>query len=175
MLRLRIFPLVTLVSVAYASLSAGCGGAGAALQVAPYPGDRDASPRRLEALAREYENTYGCTETDTIRITGLAPGVYSAEGCSTPHDYILGCRPGPYGQICSWQALPDLAQQAAADMNCAADYLDFQVAGPGQRSVSGCGVQTTYALQCGGGCAWILSAPIQQASPSAAGAGSYTY
>ncbi len=174
MLRFHIVLLVTLVSLGLGSFSVGCGGTGAALQVQPYPGDREASSRRLEALAREYENTYGCTEADTIRITGLAPGVYSAEGCSTPHDYMLGCRPGPYGQICSWQALPDLAQQAAVDMNCAADYLDFQVAGRGQRSVSGCGLQTTYALQCSSGCTWILSAPIQQTSAPAA-AGPYTY
>lgn len=175
MARVRLLLGMALVSTACATLFPGCGSAGAALQIQPYPGDRDASPRRLEALAREYENTYGCTETDTIRITGLAPGVYSAEGCSPPRDYMLGCRPGPYGQICSWQALPDLASQAAADMNCAADFLDFQVAGPGQRSVDGCGLHTTYALRCGGGCAWVLSGPIQQGTTPPQGAGSYTY
>lgn len=159
------------------SLVAGCGGSGAALQIQQYPGDRDASPRRLESLAREFENTFGCTEADTIQITGMAPGVYNVQGCNAMRDYMLGCRAGGYaGQICSWQAIPDLAQQASIDMNCGPQYLDIQPAGPNQRSVDGCGFHAVYALQCGGGgCGWALAGRIEQTGPATQGGGSYTY
>lgn len=153
---------------------AGCGGGGgAALQVQPYPGDRDATPRRLESLAREFENTFGCTETDTIAIQGMAPSVYTVHGCSATRDYMLNCRPGPYGQICSWAALPDLAQQAAIDLNCAPQYVDVQPGVQGQRVVEGCGYRAVYMMRCAGNCTWVLSGPVQQAAPT--GAGSYTY
>lgn len=167
--RITLAALVTILS-----LVAGCGGGGAALQVQQYPGDRDASPRRLESLAREFENTFGCTEADTIVIRGMAPGVYAVQGCNAMRDYVLGCRPGPYGQICSWQAIADLAQQAAIDMSCGPEYLDIQPAGPNQRTVDGCGNRGMYVLQCaGGGCGWMLMGPIQPSAPAAGG--SYTY
>lgn len=173
----RISLVALSISLALSALVAGCGGAGAALQVQQYPGDRDASPRRLEALARQFENTYGCTEADTIQITGMAPGVYSVAGCNSANDYALGCRPGPYGQICSWNALPSLAQQAGIDMSCGAEYLDIQPAGPMQRVVQGCGFRGTYVLNCGGGaCSWTMMGPVQQVGPAqGAVEGAYTY
>ena len=150
--------------------TAGCGGAGAALQITQYPGDRDASPRRLEALAREFENTFGCTETDTIQITGIQPGIYNVQGCTGIRDYMLSCRPGPYGQICSWAALPDVAQQAAVDLNCQPAMLDIQLGAPNQRAVEGCGLRAVYMMSCGGGgCAWMMSGPVQQSTGVAGG------
>lgn len=158
-----------------AAVAAGCGGSGAALQITQYPGDRDASPRRLESLARTFENTFGCTETDTIQITGMAPGMYNVQGCNAMRDYSLGCHYGGYGgsQVCSWQALPDLAQQAAVDMSCQPAYLEMQPAGPMQRVAEGCGYRATYMLNCGGGgCAWTLAGRIEQVGPTQA-AGPY--
>jgi hypothetical protein len=149
-----------------------CGGARAALQVQPFPGDREATGRRLESLARTYENTFGCTETDTIVITGMSVGVYGVSGCNTQRDYMLSCRPGGgYGprMICEWQMMPDLAQQAAADMNCAADAIDFQNGGPGQRVANGCGFRAMYMLQCGGSCMWMLAGRIEQVGPTGGG------
>lgn len=165
------------ITLALGALAAGCGGSGAALAIQPYPGDRDASPRRLEALARQFESTYGCTETDTIQISGMAPGVYGVSGCNATADYALGCRPGPYGQICSWAALPSLAQRAGIDMNCGPEYLDIQPAGPLSRVVNGCGFRSTYTLNCGGGaCDWVLAGRIEQVGPATAtDQGSYTY
>lgn len=176
----RIALLALTLPLALGALAAGCGGSGAALQIQPYPGDRDASPRRLEALARQFENTYGCTETDTIQITGMAPGIYGVSGCNSSNDYALGCRPGPYGQICGWNALPSLAQRAGIDMNCGPEYLDIQPAGPMQRVVNGCGFRSTYLLHCGGGvCDWALNGRIEQVGPTTGATptdqGSYTY
>lgn len=165
-------------SLACGAALAGCGGgSGAALQITPYPGDRMASGRRLESLARTFENTYGCTEADTITITGMAPQVYGVSGCNASNDYMLQCRPGGYGQICEWQALPSLAQQAAIDMSCGPQYVDVQPAGPMQRSVDGCGFHAVYLLNCGGGgCVWSLAGRIEQTGPATTtGQGSYTY
>ncbi|UJR78775.1 hypothetical protein [Sandaracinus amylolyticus] len=158
------------------SMLVGCGGgARAALQVQQYPGDQ-ATPRRLESLAREFENTFGCTEADTISVVGMARDVYAVSGCNAMRDYVLSCRPGPYGQICSWVALPDLAQQAAIDLNCGPQYVDVQQGVQGQRVAEGCGYRAVYMMQCGGTCNWILSAPVMQATPTEqGGGGSYTY
>ncbi|AKF08608.1 hypothetical protein [Sandaracinus amylolyticus] len=160
------------------SMLVGCGGGGAraALQVQQYPGDYNASPRRLESLAREYENTFGCTEADSISIVGMGPGVYAVSGCNAMRDYMLGCRPGGYGQICDWTAMPDLAQQAAVDLNCGPQYIDVQLGVQGQRVAEGCGYRAVYMMRCGGTCSWVLSAPVMQATPTEqGGGGSYTY
>ena len=163
--------IALVLALALAS-AAGCGGAGAALQITQYPGDRDASPRRLEALAREFENTFGCTETDTIQITGIQPGVYNVQGCTGIRDYMLVCRLGGYAntQICSWAALPDVGQQAAVDLNCQPAMLDIQLGAPNQRAVEGCGLRAVYMMSCGGGgCAWMMSGPVQQSTGVAGG------
>lgn len=155
------------------SIATGCGGSGAALQISQYPGDRDASPRRLESLARTFENTYGCTETDTIQITGMSPGLYAVSGCNAMRDYMLTCHYGGYGgsQVCNWAALPDLAQQASAEMNCQPAYLEMTPAGPNQRIVEGCGFRAGYMLVCaGGGCAWQLAGRIEQVAQTTSGA-----
>ena len=167
--------LLSLTALLLAVLAAGCGGAGASLQIQPIVGDREATPRRLESLARTFESTFGCTEADTIQITGIVPGVYSATGCNASRDYVLGCRPGPYGQICDWQPIAGVTQQAGTDMNCAPDALDVQPGAQGQRVVEGCGFRAVYQLQCSGQCGWILASRIEQATPAGDAQGSYTY
>lgn len=178
----RIALVLALTSSLALAVVAGCGGgSGAALQLQPYPGDRAATPRRLESLARTFENTFACTEADTIQITGLAPSVYSVEGCTAIRDYSLSCRPGTsqYGprELCEWQALPSLAQRAGADMNCSPDAVDLQPGGPSQRIAEGCGYRAVYMLNCGGPvCDWSLASRIEQVGPVTGGApvqGSY--
>jgi hypothetical protein len=164
------------IATALAIPSAGCGSAGASLRIQPIAGDRDATPRRLESLARTFESSFGCTEADTIEIVGIVPGVYSATGCNASRDYILGCRPGPYrGQICDWQPIVGVTQQAGADMSCAPDALDVQPGAPGQRVVEGCGFRAVYQLQCAGQCGWILASRIEQSTPGGAAQGPHTY
>ena len=168
--------IVVLAFLSVLHAVAGCGaGSGAALQIRPYPGDRQASGRRLQALANLFEQDFACRETDTITIEGLAQGVYAVSGCNGARDYMLGCRAGGYsGQICNWAALPDLSQQAAIDLNCGAEYLDVQSLAPGQRSVDGCGYHATYALTCRGGCTWQLAGRIVQLPSQPGAAGAYT-
>src|SRR5690349_9598648 len=75
--------LLVLLARALPSTVAGCGGgSGAALTYSVFPGDRVVTGRRLEGLARTFENSYGCTETDTINIVGLAPQTYNVDGCA---------------------------------------------------------------------------------------------
>ncbi len=170
--------LATLVTLIVAgSLLPACGGGSTAMRFQPFPGDRDVRGRRVESLARDYENTFPCAPGDVIDIRGLASHVYSAQGCSGRRDYILECRPGGYGQICSWQAIADLAGQAAVDMNCTPEAIEYEDVGPSVRRVSGCGYQAMYQLQCGGGgCGWIASSRIEQVGPvQQGGGGAYTY
>lgn len=147
------------------SAVAGCGRA--ALQITPCPGDREASPRRLEALARTFERSFGCAVTDTIQITGMAPGVYTVLGCEAIRDHLLGCRPGGYAApIRNRAPVPDLGDQASVDMNCAAQCLEQTPGGPMQRAVVECGLHATYVLHCGGsGCGWTLAGPVAPLDP----------
>lgn len=164
--------LLTLLALALTSI-AGCGGgSGAALAYHVFPGDRVVNGRRLEALARTFENTYGCTETDTISIVGLAPQTYNVDGCAHTADYQLACRPGRGGygprEICEWEELASLAQQAAADFRCDAQSIDQQIVQGPTRVVSGCGYQATYEMRGGG---WVLYGRIEQVGPVTGGAG----
>ncbi|MFN7696358.1 MAG: hypothetical protein ACK6CU_12250 [Deltaproteobacteria bacterium] len=154
--------------------SAGCGGgtaSGAALQVSIHPGDRGVvNGRRLESLARQFEQQYPCTAADTISIQGVAPQTYSAEGCGHMVVYQLQCRPGVYGQICDWGPIvEDLMARAAVDMSCRADAMDMQPAQGMGRSVMGCGYAATYILQCQGMCSWQLASPVAQVGPMTGG------
>lgn len=155
-----------------ALVAPGCGGGtAAALNATVFPGDRLVNGRRLESLARQFETEYGCTETDTITIAGLAPGVYNVDGCAHTRDYQLQCRPGAYGQICEWIAFEDLSVHAARDFGCDAAALDIQVTTPNTRTVSGCGFRANYMMQCAGSCAWMLVGRIEASGPGVAPVG----
>jgi len=152
-----------LLAIALGSVFAGCGGgSGAALSYNVFPGDRIVNGRRLESLARTFENNYGCVETDQITIVGFAPQTYNVDGCNHTSDYVLQCRPGGYGQICEWEELASLAQQAATDMRCDAAAIDQQVTQGFTRVVSGCGYQATYQFNRG---RWMLAGRIEQVGP----------
>lgn len=154
----------SLFALVLSSVAAGCGGgSGAALTYHVFPGDRVVNGRRLESLARTFENNYGCTETDTIAIVGIAPQTYNVDGCNHTSDYQLACRPGGYGQICEWEELASVAQQAAQDFRCDAQSIDQQITQGLQRTVSGCGYQATYTLQ---GAQWVLYGRIEQVGPT---------
>ncbi len=164
--------LVTLLALALLSIVAGCGGgSGAALSYHVFPGDRVVNGRRLESLARTFENSYGCVETDTIAIVGLAPQTYNVDGCAHTADYQLACHMGGYGgrqQICDWEELASLAMQAAADFRCDAQSIDQQIVQGPMRVVSGCGYQATYEMQ---GAGWVLYGRIEQVGPVTTGGG----
>jgi hypothetical protein len=161
--------LLLLLALALPSIIAGCGGGtNAALTYHVFPGDRVVTGRRLEALARTFENSYGCTETDTIAIVGLMPQTYNVDGCAHTSDYQLACRPGGYGQICEWEELASLAQQAAADFRCDAQSIDQVIVQGPTRQASGCGYQATYQLQ---GATWVLYSRIEQVGPITSGTG----
>jgi hypothetical protein len=154
----------------------GCGGgtaSGAALQVSIYPSDRGVvNGRRLESLARQFEQQYPCTATDTISVQGVAPQTYSVEGCGHMVVYQLACRPGVYGQICDWNPMvEDLMARAATDMSCQPDAMDMQPAQGMGRTVMGCGFAGTYILQCQGACSWQLASPIAQVGPATGATG----
>ena len=155
---------------------AGCGGGTrAALNATVFPGDRIVTGRRLENLARTFETEYGCVETDTITITGLAPGVYNVDGCAHMRDYQMQCRPGAYSQICEWIAFEDLGTHASRDFGgCDPSALDIQITSPNTRAVTGCGLRANYMVQCAGSCGWILMGRIEPAG-AAVGGGGYTY
>ncbi|MFO0709894.1 MAG: hypothetical protein U0353_08650 [Sandaracinus sp.] len=155
---------------------AGCGGgtaSGAALQVSIYPSDRGVvNGRRLESLARQFEQQYPCTAEDTISVQGVAPQTYSAEGCGHMVVFRLQCRAGVYSQICEWSPMAeDLMARASTDMNCSPDTMDMQPASGMGRSVMGCGLSATYVLQCQGACVWQLASPIAQVGPATGGGG----
>lgn len=174
-----------LLAVSLGSLVAGCGAPGAALRVTPYPGDRYVNGRRLETLARDFERQYGCTEEDTIVVTGIASQIYNVDGCNHTRDYQLVCGASRgyagYGSgvRCDWQAFEDLSVRAGTDFNCDPATIDIQVSSPQMRLVSGCGYQATYQLDCSrGSCGWALATRIEQAGPQVQqvqGGGSYTY
>ncbi len=154
----------------------GCGGgtaSGAALQVSIYPSDRGVvNGRRLESLARQFEQQYPCTATDTISIQGVAPQTYSAEGCGHMLVYQLACRPGVYGQLCDWVPVADdLMTRAAQDMSCQPDTMDMQTTPGGARTVMGCGYTASYVLQCQGMCAWQMVGSLQQTGPATGATG----
>jgi hypothetical protein len=164
--------LVVLLALALPSIVAGCGGgSGAALTYHIFPGDRVVTGRRLEGLARTFENTYGCTETDTIAIVGIASQTYNVDGCAHTADYQLACRArggGGYGprEVCEWEELGSLAMQAASDFRCDAQSIDQQIVQGPTRVVSGCGYQATYQLQ---GPTWMLYSRIEQVGPVTTG------
>ena len=160
----RTLSLALLALGLFSMLAPGCGGgSGAALRYTMFPGDRMVNGRRLESLARTFENSYGCTATDTIQIVGFVSQAYNVDGCGTTSDYMLSCRPGGYsGQICEWQELASLAQQAASDFRCDAASIDQQVSQSPQRLVTGCGYQAMYQFN---GQAWMLYGRIEQVGP----------
>jgi hypothetical protein len=163
--------LLLALALALPSIVAGCGGgSGAALTYHIFPGDRVVTGRRLEALARTFENTYGCVETDTIAIVGVGPQTYNVDGCAHTADYQLACRPrsGGYGprEVCEWEELSSLAQQAASDFRCDAQSIDQQIVQGPMRTASGCGYQATYQLQ---GASWVLASRIEQVGPVTTG------
>lgn len=164
----RLTSLLVLALGALAILAPGCGGgSGAALSYHVVPGDRIVNGRRLENLARTFENNYGCVETDTITIVGFLPETYNVDGCGHVSDYVLMCRPGGYsGQICEWQELASLAQQAASDFRCDAAAIDQQVSQGPSRVVTGCGYQATYQYNRG---QWMLYGRIEQVGPVTTG------
>ena len=169
---------ISLLAIA-ASLLAACGGgtaSGAAMQVSIYPSDRGTvNGRRLESLARQFEQQYTCTAEDTISVQGVAPLTYTAEGCGHMLVYQLQCRPGVYGQICDWLPVADdLMTRAATDMSCTPDTMDMQPAAGMGRTVMGCGYTATYVLQCQGVCAWQMSGPLQQTGPTTGGGNTVT-
>lgn len=161
MTRLTSFALL-LLSLALFVLPGCGGGSGAALSYHVFPGDRIVNGRRLEALARTFENNYGCVETDEITIVGFAPQTYNVDGCSHTSDYVLQCRAGGYSQICEWEELASLAQQAATDFRCDAAAIDQQVTQGLARTVNGCGFQATYQYDRG---QWMLLGRIEQVGP----------
>ena len=151
---------------------AGCGGgSGAALSYHVFPGDRMVNGRRLEALARTFETNYGCVETDEITIVGFAPQTYNVDGCGHASDYVLQCRAGGYTQICEWEQLADLSQQAAADFRCDAAAIDYQVTQGFVRTVDGCGYQAQYQFDRG---QWMLLGRIAQVGPVTTGTATTT-
>lgn len=165
MTRLTSLLLVTLALAT--SAIAGCGGGPtAALSYNIFPGDRIVNGRRLESLASTFENNYGCVETDHITIVGFAPQTYNVDGCGHTSDYVLQCRPGGGGygprEICTWEELASLAQQAATDMRCDAAAIDQQVTQGLVRTVNGCGYQATYQYDRG---RWMLAGRIEQVGP----------
>jgi len=144
----------------------GCGGgSGASLSYHVFPGDRMVNGRRLESLARTFENNYGCVETDEITIVGFAPATYNVDGCGHASDYVLQCRAGGYSQICEWEQLADLNAQAAVDFRCDAAAIDYQVTQGYTRTVSGCGYQAQYSFERG---QWMLIGRIEQVGPPTA-------
>jgi len=162
------------VMVIAASLLGACGGgtaSGAAMQVSIYPSDRGTvNGRRLESLARQFEQQYTCTAEDTISIQGVAPLTYTAEGCGHMLVYQLQCRAGAYTQICEWLPVADdLIARAATDMSCQPDTMDMQPAAGMGRTVMGCGYSATYVLQCQGMCMWQMSGALQQTGPVGGG------
>ncbi len=165
--------LLTIVALALPTVAAGCGGgSGAALSYHIFPGDRVVTGRRLESLARTFENTYGCVATDTIEIVGLMPQTYNVDGCARTADYQLAChaRTGGYGprEVCDWEELASLSQQAAMDFRCDAQSIDQQIVQGPMRTVSGCGYQATYQLR---GPQWVLAGRIEQIGPVTSGTG----
>ncbi len=166
----------SILALVLASLAVGCGGgtaSGAALRVVMYPSDRGTvNNRRLESLARQFEDQYACTATDTITVQGVASLTYTVDGCGHALAYQLQCHAGVYSQICDWMPVADdLMTRAAADLNCQPDTMDAQLSGGLARTVMGCGLSATYMLQCAGTCAWQLAGPITQAGPEGTGAG----
>jgi hypothetical protein len=165
---------------ALSPMIAGCGGGTrAALTATVFPGDRAVNGRRLASLASQYENTFGCTEADTIVISGLAPSIYHVDGCAHTLDFQLSCHMGGYGgtqNICDWIAFEDLTVRAGVDFNgCDPAAVDLQVVGPTTRLATGCGYRATYTVQCGGAsCTWVLSSRIE-ADSGGAGGGADTY
>ena len=172
---LRSSFLIALVgSLSVASM--GCGGSGAAMRFQPFPGDRMVTSRRADSLARTFEQTFPCAEGDTIDIRGMAAQVYAVSGCNGRADYMLSCRPGAYGQICSWEMVASLAAQAAVDMNCGAEYIEYEDAGNMMRRATGCGFAAVYVQRCsGGGCGWALNSRVESTGGAAGGTGAYTY
>ena len=165
--------LLVLLTAALLSTLAGCGGgSGAALSYNIFPGDRAVTGRRLEGLARTFENSYGCTATDSIVIVGISPQTYNVDGCAHTSDYQLACRArsGGYGpsQVCEWEELASLANQAAADFRCDPGSVDQQIVQGPVRVVTGCGYQATYQMQGGG---WVLYGRIEQVGPVTSGQG----
>ena len=168
---------------------ASCGGGTrAALNATVFPGDREVNGRRLGSLAGQYEEAFGCTEADTITITGLAPAIYHVEGCAHMLDFQMIChtssRVGGYGRsnICDWIAFEDLTVRASADFNsCDPAAIDLQVVAPTTRLATGCGYRATYLIQCNGSnCVWVLNSRIEADSGAAGGGntgsgGGYTY
>lgn len=167
MTRLTSLVLLTL-SLAMLVLPGCGGGSGAALSYHVFPGDRMVNGRRLESLARTFENNYGCVETDEITIVGFAPQTYNVDGCGHVSDFVLQCRAGGYSQICEWEELASLAQQAANDFHCDPAAVDQQVTQGLSRMVSGCGYQATYQYDRG---QWMLVSRIEQVGPPPTGGG----
>ena len=166
MTRLTSLALVMLSLSPFALPGCGGGGSGAALAYHVFPCDRMVNGRRLESLARTFENNYGCVETDSITIVGFAPQTYNVDGCGHTNDYVLQCRAGGYSQICEWEQLPDLSAQAAADFRCDAAAIDYQVTQGYVRTVSGCGYQAQYGFERG---QWMLMGRIEQVGPVTTG------
>lgn len=162
MTRLTSFALLVLALALFVLPGCGGGGSGAALAYHVFPGDRMVNGRRLESLARTFEDTYGCVETDSITIVGFAPQTYNVDGCAHAADYVLQCRAGGYSQICEWEQLADLSAQAAADFRCDAAAIDYQVTQGYVRTVSGCGYQAQYQFDRG---QWLLMGRIEQVGP----------
>jgi hypothetical protein len=167
MTRLTSFVLV-LGSLALFALPGCGGGSGAALSYHVFPGDQVVTGRRLEQLARQFEDNYGCVETDTITIVGFAAQTYNVDGCGHITDYVLQCGySSGYsgyggGQRCTWEELANLAAQAATDFRCDAAAIDEQVTQGLARTVSGCGYQATYQYDRG---QWMLLGRIEQVGP----------
>jgi hypothetical protein len=168
-------------ALAFVLFVSACGGSGAALQAAAYPGDTRVTPRRLEGLAREFENIAPCTAADTIDISGMAPQVYHVEGCGSAADYALECRPrasGGYGpsETCSWRMFSDVTVLAASAFGCSRETIDARPVGANAREVTGCGYRAVYTLQCApGGCQWILTGRIEGTATSGGNGGGYAY
>lgn len=160
---------LVVVSGVFGAAAAGCGGggtaSGASLSVLVHPSDRGVvNTRRLESLARQFDEQYTCTATDTITVSGVASRTYSVDGCGHMVVYQLHCRSGAYSQICDWMPVAeDLLARAATDMSCSPDTMDLQPA-PGvvNRTVMGCGYAASYTLQCQGICTWQLTSPVTQ-------------
>lgn len=172
MTRITSIALVLLSLSLFVLPSCGGGGSGAALSYHVFPGDRVVTGRRLEALARQFEQQYGCVETDTIGVVGFAPQTYNVDGCGHVSDYVLQCSAGGGyggygGSRCAWEELASLAQQAATDFRCDAAAVDYQVTQGFVRQVSGCGYQANYQFDRG---QWMLLGRIEQIGPVTSGA-----